>query len=160
MFHSLFQKNKTNKNKIFSPCTGKVHSLSESKDTVFSSGMLGAGCFISPESNYVYSPVSGTVLSVFPTKHAIGIKTESGIEIIVHMGIDTVELGGKYFEVVVSQGDRICKGDLLVTADFKAIKEAGYDTDVIIIVTNRKADDIHIHFEASKHGDLLVDVNI
>jgi glucose-specific phosphotransferase system IIA component len=158
MFQSLFKKSKSNENKIVSPCNGTVHPLSASKDPVFSVGMMGPGCFISPETDYVYSPVDGTVVMVFPTKHAIGLKTDSGIEVVVHMGVDTVQLGGSCFDVVVSQGDKIRKGDLLATAKFGAIRAAGYDTDVFVVLTNRQPGDIRVYFDTCKHGELLMDV--
>lgn len=158
MLRSLLKKSKSNENEIVSPCNGNVHSLSDSKDPVFSTGMIGPGCFISPETDYVYSPVDGTVEMVFPTKHAIGLKTDSGIEVMVHMGVDTVQLGGSCFDVVVSQGDKIRKGDLLATARFEAILAAGYDTDVFVILTNRQLGDIRVYFGTCRHGELLMDV--
>ena len=125
-----------NDEEVLSPLKGQVLSLSESKDSVFGSGALGKGVIIEPIDGKVVSPVDGTVLTVFPSKHAIGIKSKNGAEILIHIGIDTVNLNGEHFTTYVNQGQEVKKGDLLVEADIKKIKEAGYYTEVPVIVTN------------------------
>lgn len=121
---------------IVSPLIGQALPLEKSKDSVFGSGALGKGIVIEPTDGKVISPVDGTVLTIFPTKHAIGIKSKDGAEILIHIGIDTVNLNGKYFTSYVEQGKEVKKGDLLVEADIEKIKEAGYCTEVPVIVTN------------------------
>lgn len=114
---------------------GKVIPLAEVKDEVFASGVLGKGCGIIPESGDIFSPVSGTVEMIFPTKHAIGIKTAQGVEALIHIGINTVEIDGKGFQSFVKQGDKVSKGQLLESVDLKGIIEAGYDPTVMLIIT-------------------------
>ena len=98
--------------------------------------MMGEGFAIIPSNNSIVSPVAGTITTIFPTKHALGILTDNGLEILVHIGIDTVQLKGEPFELEVSEGDKISAGQLLVRADFKAIASAGKQTDVVVVVTN------------------------
>ncbi|EGP4917750.1 PTS beta-glucoside transporter subunit IIBCA [Enterococcus faecium] len=115
---------------------GEVISLNEVKDQAFSTGALGKGIAIKPIDTHLYSPVDGEITVVFPTNHAIGIQSQDGIEILIHIGIDTVELEGKYFNLNIKQGDKIQRGQLLGTVDFDKIQEAGYDTSTIVVVTN------------------------
>lgn len=115
---------------------GEIVQLEEIHDQAFSTGALGKGIGIIPSSNEVVSPLEGEVTVVFPTKHAIGLKTDSGIEVLIHIGIDTVELEGKYFETVVKEGDRVMPGQLLSKVDFERIKKDGYDPTIIVIVAN------------------------
>lgn len=115
---------------------GTVVLLSQVNDKAFSSGAMGKGIGIKPAADQVYAPVSGQVVCLFPAKHAIGIKSDSGVELLVHIGIDTVQLDGKYFTAHVEQGQRVERGQLLVEADMKAIEAEGYDTTVMVIITN------------------------
>lgn len=115
---------------------GIIIPLSKVNDKAFSSEAMGKGVAIKPYGNQVYAPVSGEVACLFPTKHAIGIKTDSGIELLIHIGIDTVQLDGKHFTALVEQGQRVERGQVLVAADMKAIEDEGYDTTIMIIVTN------------------------
>ncbi|PZL71348.1 PTS beta-glucoside transporter subunit EIIBCA [Enterococcus plantarum] len=115
---------------------GKAVPLAEINDQAFSTGALGKGLGIIPTDNKIVAPVSGEVSAVFPTKHAIGIKTEEGVEVLIHIGIDTVELDGKHFDTIVEQGAIIEKGQLLSTVDFEGIQKDGYDPTVIVVVTN------------------------
>ena len=115
---------------------GQVVQLSQVKDMAFSSGAMGKGIAIKPACNQVHAPVSGQVACLFPTKHAIGIKTDSGVELLIHIGIDTVQLDGKYFTAHIEQGQRVERGQLLVEADMKAIEAEGYDTTIMVIITN------------------------
>ncbi len=118
------------------PAKGTVVKLSQVEDEVFSSGTLGKGIGVIPVSDEIFAPADGVVVSVFPTKHAIGIRTEFGAEMIIHIGINTVELNGKYFEIFVQEGDKITSGQKIGTVEFDKVKEAGYDTTVMLIVTN------------------------
>lgn len=115
---------------------GKLVPLAEINDQAFSTGALGKGLGIIPSDNQIVAPVSGEVSAVFPTKHAIGIKTEQGVEVLIHIGIDTVELDGKHFDTIVTQGDQVKQGQLLSTVDFDGIQNDGYDPTVIVVITN------------------------
>ena len=118
---------------------GQVIDLADVKDPVFSQKMMGDGFAVEPENGKIYSPVAGTVSSVFPSKHAIGLVTDNGLEVLVHIGLETVSLEGKPFEVHISEGQKVAAGDLLVTADLEAIKEAGRETSTIVVFTNAAA---------------------
>ena len=118
---------------------GQVIAITDVKDPVFSQKMMGDGFAVEPENGKIYSPVAGTVTSVFPTKHALGLLTENGLEVLVHIGLDTVSLEGKPFEVHVSEGQRVAAGELLVTADLEAIKAAGRETSTVVVFTNAAA---------------------
>lgn len=115
---------------------GKVIDLSDVPDPMFSQKMLGDGYGIEPLEGSFYSPVSGTVTLVFPTGHAFGITDSNGVEILIHVGINTVELDGKGFTVHVEQGQKINKGDKLVDVDLKTVEEAGASTTTAIIFTS------------------------
>ncbi|OFQ57557.1 glucose PTS transporter subunit IIA [Corynebacterium sp. HMSC074H12] len=124
---------------IASPAAGKVVPMAEIDDPVFSAGTLGGGVGIVPEGNDVYSPVSGTIVSAMKSGHAYGIKTEDGVEVLVHIGINTVKMKGEGFAPAVKKGDTVKQGELLATVDFDKVKEAGYDTTIVLAVTNTKA---------------------
>ena len=124
---------------VYSVADGEVIALEQVKDPVFSQKMMGDGFAVEPENGNIVSPVSGTVSSVFPTKHALGLVTEAGLEVLVHIGLDTVSLEGKPFTVHVTEGQKVAAGDLLVTADLDAIREAGRETSTIVVFTNADA---------------------
>lgn len=124
------------KNIILSPIKGEVLPLSQSEDEAFSSESMGKGIVIVPREGKVIAPCDGTVSVLFPTKHAIGIISDSGVEILIHIGINTVNLNGKGFKTYINQGDRIKAGDLLVSFDIDEIKEAHLSTQTMIIITN------------------------
>ena len=121
---------------VYSVADGEVIALEQVKDPVFSQKMMGDGFAVEPENGNIVSPVSGTVSSVFPTKHALGLVTEAGLEVLVHIGLDTVSLEGKPFTVHVAEGQKVVVGDLLVTADLDAIRAAGRETSTIVVFTN------------------------
>ncbi|MBF0726051.1 beta-glucoside-specific PTS transporter subunit IIABC [Enterococcus gallinarum] len=121
---------------LSSPLAGRVVPLNEVKDQVFSSGAMGKGIAIDPANGTLVAPADGTITTLFPTGHAIGLTTTDGVEILMHIGMDTVELEGKGFEIFVKQEDQVKKGDLLVKFDISLIKEAGYSTVTPIVVTN------------------------
>lgn len=121
---------------ILSPAKGKVIDLAQVNDATFSSGALGKGFAVIPEDGMYYAPFDGEVSMIFPTKHAIGLTSHNGVEILIHIGLDTVELNGQYFESFVEQGQKIKKGDLLMKVDLDKVKEAGYDIVTPVIVTN------------------------
>ena len=121
---------------IVSPVKGTEIPLSEVKDEVFSKNIVGKGAAVIPSEGKVYSPVDGTVASVFDTKHAIGLVSEEGVEVLIHVGLDTVELGGQHFTAHVAQDDKVTKGQLLLEFDVDAIKAAGYDTVTPVVISN------------------------
>ena len=121
---------------VLSIADGEVKPITAVKDPVFSSKMMGDGFAVEPENGNVYAPVSGIVTSVFPTKHAFGLLTDSGLEVLVHIGLDTVALNGVPFSVKVAEGQRVQAGDLLVVADLAAISSAGRETTIIVAFTN------------------------
>jgi PTS system beta-glucosides-specific IIC component len=127
-----------NKEGIVSPLTGEVKELSEIEDAAFRSGALGQGLAIEPTEGKLVAPVSGTISALFPTNHAIGILTDQGAEILIHIGMDTVQLEGKYFTAHTSQGSRVEKGQLLIEFDMKQIKAAGLSVTTPIVLTNHK----------------------
>ena len=121
---------------ITSPLAGEVKELSQATDPVFAQGLMGRGVVIVPSQGELVSPVNGRVTVFFPTKHAIGILSDEGVEILMHIGMDTVNLEGKGFEGYVSQGDKVKAGDKLISFDIDKIKKAGYVTETPVIITN------------------------
>lgn len=122
--------------KIYAPMKGQIISLKQVNDSAFSSKMMGEGVAIIPQENTITAPFNGEVTALFPTKHAIGLTSDNGIEVLIHVGIDTVELEGQYFTAYVETGDKVKKGQKLLEVDFAKVKEAGYDTTTPIVVTN------------------------
>ena len=137
---------------VVSPLAGQVKPLSQATDPVFSSGVMGQGVVIEPSQGELVSPVNGTVTVLFPTKHAVGIVSEEGVEMLMHIGMDTVSLDGKGFETHVEQGDKVVVGQQLISFDMDVIKEAGLVTETPVIITNQ--DD----FQADVEGDLPRDI--
>ena len=121
---------------VYSVADGQVVALEQVKDPVFAQKMMGDGFAVEPANGNIVSPVSGTVSSIFPTKHALGLVTEAGLEVLVHIGLDTVSLEGKPFTVHVAEGQKVAAGDLLVTADLDAIRAAGRETSTVVVFTN------------------------
>ncbi|VPP32926.1 trehalose PTS system, IIABC components [Streptococcus pneumoniae] len=124
---------------IISPLTGQVKELSQATDPVFASGVMGQGLVIEPSQGELTSPVNGTVTVLFPTKHAIGIVSDEGVELLIHIGMDTVGLDGKGFESLVVQGDHVIVGQQLIRFDMDVIKAAGLVTETPVIITNQDA---------------------
>ena len=124
---------------VYSVADGQVIALEQVKDPVFAQKMMGDGFAVEPANGNIVSPVSGTVSSIFPTKHALGLVTEAGLEVLVHIGLDTVSLEGKPFTVHVAEGQKVVAGDLLVTADLDAIRAAGRETSTVVVFTNGDA---------------------
>ncbi|TYS17154.1 PTS beta-glucoside transporter subunit EIIBCA [Rossellomorea vietnamensis] len=147
---------------LISPLKGEVVKLSEVSDPTFSSEVMGEGIAVRPVDGKVVSPVNGVVTTLFKTKHAIGITSEEGVEILIHVGIDTVQLEGKYFEALVVQGDSVLAGQPLLEVDIEGIKKEGFDTVTPVIITNTTSfakinktnraavthDDVLLHLEA------------
>ena len=131
---NLFSRNKPIT--IMAPMTGELMEITKVEDEVFSEKMVGDGIAIKPSEGIVVSPVQGEIIQVFPTKHALGIKTHEGLEILIHIGLDTVELKGKGFKTYVKAGDRVEIGDKLLEVDLDFIRENGKSTISPIIITN------------------------
>ena len=121
---------------LYAPIEGEAIELAKVSDPTFGEEILGKGIAIVPSVGKVYAPIDATIEMVFDTKHAVGLSTESGMELLIHIGINTVELGGKYYTTHVKDGDQVKKGQLLVSFDMDKIKEAGYDVTTPLIVTN------------------------
>jgi PTS system sucrose-specific IIC component len=147
------KKIETEKDTVYSPIKGKVIPLSEVKDETFAGEVLGKGIGIEPAEGKVYAPFDGEITTLFDTKHAVGLSNEDGLEILIHVGINTVELDGKGYTAHVAEGDKVSCGDLLLTVDLDAIRKAGYDTTTPVIVTNS---DDYSEVNALKVGDALV----
>lgn len=125
-----------NKELVFSPMTGNLVPLAEIKDEVFASGTMGKGIAIDPEDGTVTAPFDGVVTTVFQTKHAFGLTSDAGAECLIHIGMDTVNLQGKYFDVKVKEGQKVKAGDILVEADLAGIIKAGYSVVTPVLITN------------------------
>lgn len=130
---------------------GQVIPLEEVADPVFSQKMMGDGYALVPESKKVYAPVEGTVTSIFATKHALGLLTKAGAEILIHMGLDTVELKGKPFQILVKEGEQVTPQTLLAEMDLDGVKEAGKATDIIVVMTNTEK---MVHLDLATTGSV------
>lgn len=117
---------------------GQLKDIKEVNDPMFAGELIGKGIAIVPSTNKVVSPANGTILMVFPTNHALGIQLENGIELLIHIGIDTVKLKGEGFNAYVQEGQSVKVGDLLVEVDFESVREKGYSTDTLMVVTSVK----------------------
>ncbi|MBA5203972.1 MULTISPECIES: beta-glucoside-specific PTS transporter subunit IIABC [Pectobacterium] len=141
-----------------SPVKGELILLEDVDDKVFSSGVVGQGVAILPEEGRIYSPVDGVIASTFSSGHAVGILSQNGAEILIHVGINTVQLEGQHYQMHVAEGDKVQKGQLLLEFDLEAIKQAGYDTVTPMVVTN--ADEYHLFSPGSARqlrvGDTII----
>lgn len=133
LFDGLFKK-KEEGIALGAPMKGKCVSLKEVNDPTFSEEILGKGVAVIPADGTVYAPADGTITTVFPTGHAVGMTTDTGAELLIHVGLDTVKLGGKHFSVKTAADQKVKKGDILVVADVDAIKAEGYDVITPLIV--------------------------
>jgi sugar PTS system EIIA component len=140
MFNKLFGKKEVKKEEtIVAPLTGKIVSIEEVPDPTFSQKMMGDGIAIEPTEGVVVSPVDGEIVQFFHTKHAIGIQSESGAEILIHVGLETVNMNGEGFEGHVNVGDKVKAGDKLLSFDLDLIKEKAASTVTPIVITNGDA---------------------
>ncbi|MGM0216154.1 PTS sugar transporter subunit IIA [Enterococcus sp. AZ109] len=121
---------------VYSPVKGTVKTIDQVNDEMFSTKALGDGFAVEPADGVIVSPVEATVTSVFPTKHAISLKTKNGLEVLIHIGIDTVELSGSGFEIHVKEGTKVTQDTKLAVVDFNYLKSEGKDTDVMVVFTN------------------------
>lgn len=142
-----------------SPVEGKVIPLAEVKDDVFSSGMVGTGVGIKPKQGILYAPFDGEVTMIFETKHAIGMKTSDDAEVLIHIGINTVNLEGKYFHSLVKVGDHVKTGQILTEFELEHIVKAGFDPTVVVVITNKEEFEIEVNYlneEVTKNHELMI----
>lgn len=139
-----------NKATIYNPVKGEVIEIEQVDDPVFSQKMMGDGFGVRPTSGDIYSPGNGKVVSVFPTQHAVGLELDNGVEVLVHIGIDTVELDGGPFDTVVKEGDTVTPETKISTVDLNALEEAGKNDTVIVVFTNMDNVD---EFSIDKQGE-------
>ncbi|MCM1174001.1 MAG: PTS glucose transporter subunit IIA [Blautia sp.] len=134
----LFQnlRGKDNGIAVESPVAGRLVSIKEVNDPTFSEEILGKGAAVIPSDNRICAPLDGTVTTMFPTGHAAAVTGDNGVSVLIHVGLDTVQLKGEYFTIHASDGQKVKKGDLLMEADIGKIKEAGYDVITPVIVCN------------------------
>ncbi len=144
----VIEKNK--REVVYSPIKGEVKALEQIQDAAFSTGILGKGVAITPKEGKVVAPFDGTVMTLFPTKHAIGIISDNGCELLIHIGLNTIQLEGKYFKSFVNQGDKIKKGQTLITFDIESISKEGYCLETPVVVTNY-SDYVDIVENTQKH---------
>lgn len=121
---------------VYAPLKGAIVKLEDVKDEVFSSKAMGEGIAIEPAEGKLYAPADGEIITFFPTGHAIGMMTNDGVELLLHIGMDTVDMNGDGFKPVKAQGDKVKKGDLLLEFDIEKIKAAGHPATTPVIVTN------------------------
>ncbi|MFS0865134.1 PTS glucose transporter subunit IIA [Fredinandcohnia sp. 179-A 10B2 NHS] len=152
MFKKLFGSNKKTEETLFAPVSGKVLALEEVPDPVFSQKMMGDGLAIEPTEGKVVSPVKGEIIQLFPTKHAIGIKTEIGLELLIHIGLETVSMKGEGFTAHISEGDKVEVGTPLVTFDLELVKEKAASTITPMVITNY--DDVVGSFDKAASGQV------
>ena len=143
---------------IYAPLKGKVIPLNKVKDEVFSQKMMGEGLAFIPEENYLYSPVDAIVDSLVDSAHAIGLHTENGVDVLIHIGQDTVTLNGKYFNCKVKEGQSVKKGDVLIEFDRDKIVAEGYDitSPMTIVNTDEFASVLPVEMETAEKGDLAI----
>ena len=146
------------KNAIYSPLTGKVISLSDVNDMAFASGSMGEGCAIIPENGQVLAPFNGTVVALFPTKHAIGLKSDEGVEVLIHVGLDTVNDQGKEFTSKVQMGDTIVKGQILIEFNKDALIKKGYDLTTPVIITYGGEINQCLEYQNVQSGNILLNL--
>ena len=121
---------------IYAPSKGEIVPITEVADPVFSEKMMGDGYAVIPQTAEVFTPVAGTIINIFPTKHAVGIKTENGTEVLLHMGINTVELKGEPFTLFINEGQKVARGQLIAVVDLEMLEKAGKKSDILVVFTN------------------------
>lgn len=145
---------------LYMPVNGTIKELSETKDDAFASGALGNGCLLESDDGCVYAPCDGIIKTLFPTNHAIGIVSDEGCEVLIHVGINTVSLNGKYFEAKISQGEKVKKGQLLVIFDKEKIEQEGYSCEIPVLITNSTdyLDVLEVDHQHHRVGDEMMKV--
>ncbi|KAJ53441.1 PTS system glucose-specific IIA component [Clostridium tetanomorphum] len=160
---NFFKKNKEDKNavEIRSPFVGKCFKVDDIPDEVFASNMMGEGIGFESKDGILYSPVEGEILQVFPTKHAIVMKSKEGLEILLHIGIDTVGMKGEGFESFVKSGDKVKPGDKLISFDLNLINEKAKSTLSPMVITNKEIiDNIDFNYGEVDENSIVCKINI
>lgn len=164
MLEKLFSKRKQNLvETLFAPLSGELVSIDNVSDPVFGEKMMGDGFAIIPSEGILVSPVKGEIVQVFHTKHAIGIKTNNGLEILLHIGLETVTLNGKGFDVLVTTGQKVKQGDVLVNFDIQFLLDQGKEiiTSLVITNSNDKVDGIiSVDNKAVTRGEEIIEIHI
>ncbi len=137
LFQNLFGKN--DGITLGSPAAGKLVSIKEVSDPTFSEEILGKGVAVIPSDGKFYAPADGTVTTIFPTGHAAAVTTRDGVEVLIHIGLDTVKLNGRHFSIIASEGQKVKAGDLLIEADLEQIGLEGYDITTPVVICNSDA---------------------
>lgn len=147
---------------IGSPAVGQCIPMKDVPDPTFSEEMLGKGAAVIPSEGKIYAPIDGEITTLFPTLHAVGITSKDGLDLLIHIGIDTVNLKGEGFTPHVKEGDKVKKGDLLIEVDLEKIKEAGYNlsTPVIVCNTDDYKDVRHHNLGDVENGDCIVKIKL
>ena len=159
LFDKLFKKEEAPAPQLFAPVTGESIPLSEVKDPAFSQGILGHGVGIKPSEGKVFAPCDGTVAQMFDTGHAVSLETSFGAEILIHVGLDTVQLKGQGFTVHAKAGDKVKKGQLLIEFNIPAITAAGYDVTTPVVVCNSdEFNDVKTHTGPVTNADVVIEL--
>lgn len=155
---SLFKKGKEVKG-VVAPVSGICINIADVSDQVFASKAMGDGYAVKPEDDQICAPVTGEITMLFPTKHAFGMKTKSGIEVLVHIGIDTVSLNGVGFKAIAKEGDKVNAGDPVVTVDRAALEAKGIDLTTMVVFTDGYDKEINLEYYGKKvdAGQLLIE---
>ncbi len=144
---------------VFMPAAGFAFSMDKAKDPVFAQGMLGPGFAIMPTEGTLYSPIGGEISVLANTLHSVAITSPEGVEILIHVGMDTVKLGGKHFNAMVSVGQSVRRGDLLLRFDFNALSKEGYDITIPVVLINPEEFEItEKHFGEKNVGDCILNI--
>lgn len=146
--------------KLCMPISGKVAALTEVNDYLFNKKIMGEGAAVRPEDNYLYSPVDGEIVLVYDAKHAVAIKTEEGLQILIHVGIDTVKLEGRGFASYVKVGDKVTAGDKILFFDREYIEKNASSITPLVITNSELVDYIDINYKAAKAGDNFMTVKL
>ena len=159
LFDKIFKKEETTAPQLFAPVTGEAIPLSEVKDPAFSQGILGQGVGIKPSEGKVVAPCDATVAQMFDTGHAVSLETPFGAEVLIHVGLDTVELKGQGFTVHAKAGDKVKKGQLLIQFDIPAITAAGYDVTTPVVVCNSdEFNEVKTHTGPVTNADAVIEL--
>lgn len=147
---------------IGSPAVGECIPMKSVSDPTFAEEMLGKGAAVIPAEGKIYAPIDGEISTLFPTLHAVGITSKEGVDLLVHIGIDTVNLKGEGFKALVKEGDSVKKGDLLIEVDIEKLKAAGYNlsTPVIVCNTDDYKDVYHSQLGNVKNGDCIIKIKL
>ncbi|MGM0168877.1 hypothetical protein IGI39_004632 [Enterococcus sp. AZ135] len=150
------KKQKAKKINLYNPVDGKVTFIDECSDPVFAQKIIGDGFVVEPINGKIYSPLKGIITSIFPANHAIGITTDDGKEFLVHIGINTVELNGEGFEILVDKKSEVTKDTQLANVDLERIRKSGFSTEIIVVLTNSENDNLIIDAIGDKrHGESI-----